>query len=324
MHRAKSTWMLLTVGVLAAATMTLPARGQDLIKVRMSRLSFPSLTTPMVDVVKAQGFDKKNGIDLEPHDYGTIAAYYAAAATGEIDLSPGGPYVLQKMRNEGVPLRAVMTYARLNALGVITGDPAIKSLADLKGKTIAADMASSEYQVMSICGRSQGIVFGKDVTVVQAGPPLARTQLQAKRVEASMTWEPALTLTLRDNPAYRTIATGDQMWKSISKTTGWQLVLVMREEFLKKNPQAVPRLLKMFQEGAAFLKNNTDEADRVVVNSLKMPPGIFKEAISSGRMAYDIQPAWGEESTALWDMFKLAVDSGYLPKLPDDQVIWKP
>jgi ABC-type taurine transport system substrate-binding protein len=156
-----------------------------------------------------------------------------------------------------------MTYARLNALGVITGDPSIKTLADLKGKSIAADMASSEYQVMSIYGRSQGIVFGKDVTVVQAGPPLARTQLQAKRVEASMTWEPALTLTLRDNPAYRTIATGDQMWKAISKTTGWQLVLVMREEFLKKSPEAVPRLIKMFQEGANYLKTNVDDADRV-------------------------------------------------------------
>jgi ABC-type nitrate/sulfonate/bicarbonate transport system substrate-binding protein len=324
MSRARSTWVCLAATLVVAVVMTLPAPAQDVIKVRMSRLAFPSLTTPMVDVVKEQGFDKKHGIDLEPHNYGTISAYYAAAATGEIDMSPAGPHVLQKMRGEGVPLRAVMTYARLNALGVITGDAAIKTIADLKGKSIAADMASSEYQVMAIYGRSQGIVFGKDVTVVQAGPPLARTQLQAKRVEASMTWEPALTLTLRDNPAYRTIATGDQMWKSISKTTGWQLVLVMREEFLKKSPEAVPRLIKMFQEGASYLKTNVDDADRIVVNSLKLPPGVFKEAILSGRMLYDIQPAWEGERTALWDMFKLAVESGYLPKLPDDNVIWKP
>jgi ABC-type nitrate/sulfonate/bicarbonate transport system substrate-binding protein len=114
------------------------------------------------------------------------------------------------------------------------------------------------------------------------------------------------------------------MWKSISKTNGWQLVLVMREEFLRKSPDAVPRLLKMFQEGASYLKTNVDDADRIVVNSLKLPPGVFKEAITSGRMLYDIQPAWEGERTALWDMFKLAVDSGYLPKLPDDNVIWKP
>jgi ABC-type nitrate/sulfonate/bicarbonate transport system substrate-binding protein len=92
----------------------------------------------------------------------------------------------------------------------------------------------------------------------------------------------------------------------------------------QKSPDAVPRLLKMFQDGANYLKTNVDDADRVVVNSLKLPPGVFKEAITSGRMAYDIQPAWEGERTALWDMFKLAVDSGYLPKLPDDNVIWKP
>jgi NitT/TauT family transport system substrate-binding protein len=274
--------------------------------------------------VKDQGFDKKNGIDLEPHSFGTVSAYYAALATGEVDMLPAGPHVLQKMRNEGVPIRAALTYARLNALAVITGDPAIKTIADLKGKTIAADMGSSEYQILALYGRSQGIVFGKDVTVVQAGPPMARTQLQAKRVDAAMTWEPTATLTLRDNPQYRTILTGDTAWKAIAKAEGWELIVAMREDFLKKSPDAVPRLMKMFQEGARFIKSNPDEADRIVVGSVKLPPGILKEAVTSGRLVYDIQPAWEGERAVIWDMFKVAVDSGYLPKLPDEGAIYKP
>jgi ABC-type nitrate/sulfonate/bicarbonate transport system substrate-binding protein len=317
-----------TSAVMAAWAVTAavapPAASQEPIKVKIARLAFPSLTTLMVDVVKDQGLDKKHGIDLEPQSFGAVSAYYAAVATGEVDMLPAGPHVLQKMRLEGVPIRAALTFARLNALAVITGDPAIKTIADLKGKSIAADMGSSEYQILALYGRSQGVVFGKDVTVVQAGPPLARTQLQAKRVDAAMTWEPSATLTLRDNPEYRTILTGDTAWKQIAKADGWELILAAREDFLKRSPQAIPRLMRMFQEGAQFIKTNADAADRIVAASVKLPPGVLKEAVASGRLVYDIRPAWEGERAVIWDMFKVAVDSGYLPKLPDEGAIYKP
>jgi ABC-type nitrate/sulfonate/bicarbonate transport system substrate-binding protein len=308
----------------AAALVVTPAETQEPIKVKIARLGFPSLTTLMVDVVKDQGLDKKHGIELEPQTFGAVSAYYAAVATGEVDMLPAGPHVLQKMRLEGVPIRAALTYARLNALVVITADPAIKTITDLKGKSIAADMGSSEYQILALYGRRQGVVFGKDVTVVQAGPPLARTQLQAKRVDAAMTWEPSATLTLRDNPEYRTILTGDAAWKQIARADGWELILAVRDDFLKRSPQAIPRLSRMFQDGAQFMKSNVDAADRIVAASVKLPPGVLKEAVASGRLVYDIQPAWEGERDVIWEMFKVAVDIGYLPKLPDEGAIYKP
>lgn len=323
MHR-RAFVTSITATACVAALWAAPAASQEPIKVKIARLAFPSLTTLMVDVVKDQGLDKKHGLDLEPQSFGAVSAYYAALATGEVDMLPAGPHVLQKMRLEGVPIRAVLTYARLNALAVITGDPAIKTIADLRGKSIAADMGSSEYQILALYGRSQGVVFGKDVTVVQAGPPLARTQLQAKRVDAAMTWEPSATLTLRDNPEYRTILTGDTAWKHIARADGWELILAVREDFLKRSPQAVPRLQKMFQDGAQFMKTSVDAADRIVAASVKLPPGVLKEAVTSGRLVYDIQPAWETERAVIWDMFKIAVDIGYLPKLPDENVIYKP
>jgi ABC-type nitrate/sulfonate/bicarbonate transport system substrate-binding protein len=317
------------IGIVVAAGLAVilatgAVQGQEAVKVKIARLAFPSLTTLMVDVVKAQGLDRKNGIDLDPQSYAAVSAYYAALATGEVDMLPAGPHVLQKMRLEGVPIKATLTYARLNALAVIAADPAVKTIADLKGKSIAADMGSSEYQILSLYGRSQGVVFGKDVTVVQAGPPLARTQLQARRVEAAMTWEPSATLTLRDNPQYRTILTGDTAWKSIAKADGWELVLAVREDFLRRSPDAVPRLLRMFQDGQRFIKTSVDEADRIVAGSVKLPPGVLKDAVVSGRLVYDVQPAWEGERAAIWEMFKVAVDSGYLPKMPDEGAIYRP
>ena len=186
------------------------------------------------------------------------------------------------------------------------------------------EVRDSDGTFIDVGGRSQGVVFGKDVTVVQAGPPMARTQLQAKRVDAAMTWEPSATLTLRDNPEYRTILTGDTAWRQIAKADGWELILAVREDFLKKSPHAIPRLQRMFQDGAQFIKTNVDAADRIVAASVKLPPGVLKDAVASGRLVYDIQPAWESERAVIWDMFKIAVDIGYLPKLPDEGAIYRP
>ena len=75
-------------------------------------------------------------------------------------------------------------------------------------------MGSAEYQVTAIYARKLGLNPGTDVTVVSAAPPLARAQLEAKRVDAAMLWEPTTTLALRDNSAFRVIMSGDAAWKS--------------------------------------------------------------------------------------------------------------
>lgn len=306
---------LLLVGVAAA---------QDLIKVKMGRIAFPSYVTVMLDIVKDQGLDRKNGIDLDIQSFGAISAYYGALASGEVETLGIGTHVLQKMRNEGVPIKVALTYVRYASPFLVTADPAIRSIADLKGKTVAAAMGSSGYQVLAIYGRAQGFVFGKDITVLQADPPLARAHLQAKRVDAIMTWEPSLTLTLRDNPQYRVILNAEQAMKGAAKSEGWEFVLGAREEFLRRQPQAVPRLLKMLQDGWRSLETNPDEADRIVQRTLKLPAGVLKEAVTGRRMVYEILPAWEKERQVIWNMFKLAVDWGYLDKLPDEGAIYSP
>lgn len=326
MRRTPAILAVAAAALLRVALLSQEASAQDVIKVNVSRLAFPSFVPIMLDVVKDQGFDRKNGIDLEVLSYGAVAAYYGAAASGEVDIAGMGTHVLQKMRNEGVPVKAVFTYVKHAGMAVITADPTIRSFADLRGRSLAAPMGSSEYQLLAIYGRSKRLVLGKDITVVQADPPLARAQLEAKRVDGIMTWEPSATLTLRDNPQYRIILTGVDAWKEVAEPTGaaWQFLLAAREDFLRRQPQAIPRLLKVFQDGQRFIDTRTDEADRIVQRTLKLPEGVLGEAVRAGRMRYEMLPAWGSERPVIWNMFKLAVDWGYMDKMPDEGVIYVP
>ena len=83
---------------------------------------------------------------------------------------------------------------------------------------------------------------------MNASPPIARTQLEAGRVEAALLWEPTTTIALRENPQIRVVLDGDQAWSAIAATSGWDLVLGIREDFLKSKPHAMPKLEAMFQE----------------------------------------------------------------------------
>ena len=309
------------LGIVASSS---AAFGQQLDKVKIARLAFPAMGSLMLDVVTARGIDKKHGFEIETVSQSAIPVYYALAANGEADLIVGGPHVFQKMILEGVPIKMIATWAPLDVLSVITADPAIKSISDLKGKSLAAAVGSSEYQVTAIYGRKLGLTFGTDVTVVSAAPPLARAQLEAKRVDAAMLWEPTTTLALRENPAFRVIMSGDTAWKAIANVRGWDLVVAARDDFLKGNARLLPRLIAMFQDAQKYMKDNLDEADAIVTNSVKLPAGVFKAGVQSGRLVFDVLPAGGAERDVIWGMLKVAVETGYLPKLPSEDSIYQP
>jgi len=315
-------WLPGLAAVLAVIVVASTAPAQEPVKIRMGNLGFPSHAAMIVGVLKEKGFDKRNGVDMEVKAYGAVGAYYAAMASGETDAIGGGPLVFQKMRLEGVPIKMVASMVDMTSMSIITKNPAIRSVTDLKGKTIAADMASSEYSVLTLYGKSKGVVFGKDVTVVQAGPPLVRTQLAADRVDAGMTWEPTATMTMRDNPAYRILFNGKQGWREMTGKDGWLLAMGMREDWIAKNAAGLPKVIAAFDEAARFMRSNPDECDQILQSAIKLPPGAFKDMITAPRVVYQIRST--AEPTireTLWEVVKAAIGEGYFKDPPKDQSV---
>ncbi len=311
----------LAAGILFACAVA-PATAQDLVKIRISNLAFPSHAGLIIGVLKEKGFDKKHGVDMEVKPYGAISAYYGAAAAGETDALGGGLLVFQKMRQEGVPIKIVASMVDMTSVSVITKDPAIRSIPDLKGKTIAADMGSAEYSVLSLYGKNKGVVFGKDVTVVQAGPPLVRTQLAADRVDAGMTWEPTATLTMRDNAAYRIIFNGKQAWKELTGKDGWLLALAAHESWIAKNPTGLAKVIAAFEETSRFMVTNADEADVILQKALKLPAGAFKDMITAPRVVFRVESTSNAAARdTLWEVIKVAIADGYFKEPVKDQSI---
>ncbi len=299
-----------------------PAQGK--VAIRAASLTLPVFNPIIVNVMKERGFDARRGFDMEVKAYPSISAFYAALATGEVDTLVGGPTVFQKMRNEGVRLRIVATGLRLSDLVIVTANPAVRSILDLKGRTLAADMGAQQFQVASIYARSKGLDLGGDVTVVQASFALARTQLAAGRVDAAMVIEPIATMMTKENAAYRIVFNGGTAWRELTGGHGWELVVAMRDDFVAAHPAAVTAWIAALGDVQAFIRDHVDDADRIVARTVKLPPGVFKEAVASRRWDFEVLPAWGAERKAIWDMFERAVAARYIDRVPDPAIIHAP
>jgi NitT/TauT family transport system substrate-binding protein len=306
-------------------TVSPPAHAQQKPVIKVSSLTLPVFNPLVWNIMKAQGFDAKHGFELDIHAYPSISAFYAGFATGETDVLIGGPTILQKLYQEGVPVRIIGTGFTLADLVIFTKNDAIKSLTDLKGKQLAVDMGGSQFQVIKMYLAAKGIDLGKDITVVNANFAVARAQLEADRVDAALVIEPLASIIAKQNPNWHVIFNGAEGWKEITGQDGWEIVTAMRADAIAKNPDAPKMLIAALQDVAQFMQSNTAEADKIANETLKLPPGILAAALASKRLQMTIRPAW-EPATrkTITDMMERAVKAGFYEKMPDEKIIYAP
>lgn len=301
------------------------AQAQQKPVIKVSSLTLPVFNPLVWNIMKARGIDAKHGFELDIHAYPSIAAFYAGFATGETEVLIGGPTILQKLYQEGVPVRIIATGFTLADLVIFSKDDKIKSLADLKGKQLAIDLGSSQFQVVKIYANAKGIELGKDITTINANFAVARAQLEADRVDAALVIEPLASIILRQNPDWKIVFNGAEGWKELTGEDGWEVAAAMRADAIQKNPKGPQMLVAALKDTAAFMKNNTAEADKIANETVKLPPGILTASIQSKRFDMIVEPAWEPKTRkALTDMMERAVKAGFYDKMPGNDIFYSP
>jgi ABC-type nitrate/sulfonate/bicarbonate transport system substrate-binding protein len=292
-----------------------------LIEMNFAIFPWPSMATLMTDTIMAKGFDRANGIIAKPVTFGSAGALWAAVAKGELVAHNMGPYTLPQIRSEGVNIAIYSTLQLLSSEQIITRNPVIKKFEDLKGKTLAAMVGFPEYDYLQMYARKRGFEIADHITVVNATPALARAQLEGGRVEAMMAWEPEATMILKSNPEAHVILTGDVMWRTLTGAGGWQGMNVINMDYAKAHPDVVTKLLNIYQQAGEWLNTHPDEADAIITsdkyNSKGIPRGTIADAVKSGRLHYDVRPAWDPATNKqIWDAFKLGVEFNTIKAMP--------
>ncbi|MBU9379081.1 aliphatic sulfonate ABC transporter substrate-binding protein [Burkholderia gladioli] len=189
-------------------------------------------------------------------------------------------------RANGNPIRAVYVFSRpeWTAL-VVRKDSPIHTLADLKGRKIAATRGTDPFLFTLRALHTIGLTRD-DVELVNLQHPDGRTALANGQVDAWAGLDPHMAAAQVDDGArllYRNVG---------FNTYGF---LNVREAFASQYPQAVTRVLKVYEKARLWIVAHPDETARIVADESKVSLPVAKLQLQRNDFS---DPAPGETQRA--------------------------
>ena len=213
---------------------------------------------------------------------------------GELDMAaiPANlASVLYNNTNGAIKVLAINT---LGVLYIVEKGDTVKSVADLKGKTIYATGKGStpEYTLRYILSKN-GVDPDNDVTIEwQSEPTAVVPLLKANDNAIAMLPQPYVTVAQSNVEGLNIALNLTDEWGKIEGSgalvTG---VLVARTEFVEKHPDAVKKMLNEYAASSEYVNANIDDAAALVEEF-----DIFKAAIAKKAIPYcNIKVITGDE-----------------------------
>jgi sulfonate transport system substrate-binding protein len=170
-------------------------------------------------------------------------------------------------RANGNPIKSVYVYSRpeWTAL-VVAKDSPIKTVADLKGKKIAATKGTDPYLFLLRTLKLYGIKKS-DVEIVHLQHPDGRAALESGRVDAWAGLDPHMA-------ASELQANSRLLYRNVSfNTYGFLNVTV---EFAKKYPDQVKQVLAAYERARLWILANPKEASQLQADEAKISLAVAK------------------------------------------------
>jgi len=223
-------------------------------------------------IAKHKGWFKEEGLNVTCFNtYVTGVALSAALARGDIDAAYLclGPAIMAYAR--GVPIKIV---AGTHFHGyVIVGKPEIKTLKDLEGKRVGCVREGSQMDLLlHIVIEKYGL---KNVEVRRANPPMQVMLLAAGKIDAAFI--PEHWATLAASKGFHVIARSQEIWPEMEGS-----ILVVKEDLIRNNPEAVRKLVKITERGTKFINEHRLEAAEILAEEFReaSPQGVKAEVLN--------------------------------------------
>ena len=171
------------------------------------------------------------------------------------------------LRGSGVPAKVLLFADFSEKADSIVSLPEIKSISQLRGKTIGIDGLNSfshvfVLQILKKYGLSERDVFFKVVNYGQV-----TELLQKKQIQAAHTWDPELRKALENG--FQRIATAGDVPGTIIDC------FIFNEDVIKENPDIMKKFIAVFYEAQKKMLENPHEAAEQMKYFFKNDPDAF-------------------------------------------------
>lgn len=208
-------------------------------------------------IAQEQGLFAKHGIEAELVDFVTDTEVNAAFASGNMDVANVATHTALKLFANGVDLRVVLVEDASYDADAILAPSAIASIADLAGKTVAYEEGSTSDLLLNYALDEAGLSLDD---IVKAPMPAADAgaALIAGQVDVAVTYEPYISEAINQNPDIQKLYTGAADPGLISD------VLIASARFGQENPEALRKLMAVWDEAVAFLRENPEQGRAII------------------------------------------------------------
>jgi ABC-type nitrate/sulfonate/bicarbonate transport system substrate-binding protein len=248
-----------------------------------------------------------------------------AFESGAIDLASSSANGVIFAAAEGVAGKIIASVSRESKRGYSTSyyalaDSPIKTVSDLKGKTVAVNGFSTSGHLWLKTALEQAGLKESDITIVPISFPAMAESLRSGKIDVGEFPQPFDALLHKEAQVTKIFAAKDAI-----PTDEELIVLVGKDEFLKANAAAIRAFLEDLRAATKFYLERPKEARQILIDTkmVRVPADVFL-----GMEDYYRDPALRAEVVTLEQMqdsqfkagfqtkkadIKQLVDMGYLP-----------
>lgn len=229
----------------------------------------------LLELAEAKGFFKEEGVTVRLFNSGSLSETRRAYETGKLDgLATSIVEVMVARDGTGRDPRIVRVVDFSNGADVIVARNRVRSLVDLKDKTVGVEFASLGVFLLSRALASADLALD-DLQLVSKDPSVMVEELINGRLDAVVTYPPESLRVAGDGRFHNLFCSADIPGEVVD-------VLALDQAVLRDRPREAAAFLRALDRAQQFLLEEPMEACRIMGRSWSMEPEAFHGLLTDG------------------------------------------
>ena len=274
MLRMKSHWLVGTLAVaLLAGTLgdAASVRAEDTkFKIGSSR---DLQLGAQLGIAMHKGFFKEEGLDIQVAYFTSGAEMTSALAAGQLKLGSFGDFPTVNMIAGNLPVKIITGVAEISGTQQLVVNKGVKKPEDLKGKKIALTVGSSAESLFAATLDHFGVPLDS-VEVLNMSAPEQVAAMARGDVDGITVWQPYVLRAKNQAGGHALISALKSFIPGMEGPLSYYAaysVLVVRTEWLDKNPNTMLKVLRAMKKAQDYINSNKDDTAKTMEKDMRAP-----------------------------------------------------
>ncbi|MBB5160027.1 aliphatic sulfonate ABC transporter substrate-binding protein [Saccharopolyspora phatthalungensis] len=207
--------------------------------------------TSLLAIAQDQGLWEKHGLKATTSVFTNGPLQIQALGSGDLDFGYIGPGAMW------LPASGQAKVVALNTLGNadrVIAQPGIKSMADLRGKTVGVPQGTSGEMLLGLALRKAGM-SKQDIKVVPMDPSTVVSAFSSKRIDAAGIWYPLISTIKKQQPDLVELAKNSDFAEQVQFPTAF----VAANKVVADQPDKTKKVISVLRDAIAYRSANPDK-----------------------------------------------------------------